>query len=208
VKAAVVALSLFAAAAVARAEPDPTAQAREHYEAGRALFKIGDYREAMREFALGYELSPKPEFLINVGHCHRRLGQLEQARDQYQRFLRDAPPDHKRRKEVEQLVAEVEHELEARNAKAPPAPAVGNPARAPAVAAPPTVPAPAAAAPAAVTLTAAPPPPKKSFIRRHWWIIPAATLAAAGLAVGLGVGLTRNGNNPCSDPSIVCVPVK
>jgi tetratricopeptide (TPR) repeat protein len=206
VRTVLLAVSLLAAAAVARAEPDSTAQAREHYEAGRALFKIGDYREAMREFALGYELSPKPEFLINVGHCHRRLGQLEQARDQYQRFLRDAPADHKRRHEVEVLVGDVEHELAARDARPAPPPVAPPPASAP-LSAPVVAPPPAAAATPAVTLTAAP-PPKKSFIRRHWWIIPVATVAAAGLAVGLGVGLTRSGNNPCADPSIVCVPVK
>ncbi|HZS41659.1 MAG TPA: hypothetical protein VFF06_32740 [Polyangia bacterium] len=201
----VLALGVLAAAVSfappARAEPDPTAQAREHYEAGRALFKIGDYREAMREFALGYELSPKPEFLINVGHCHRRLGQLEQARDQYQRFLRDAPADNKRRHEVELLVAEVERELAAQREVKPPPPV--EPPR-PVVVSP----APPPAVPAVALVAAPAPPPKKSFIRRHWWIIPVTAVAVAGIAVGLGVGLTRGGNNPCSDPSIVCVPVK
>jgi hypothetical protein len=53
-------------------------------------------------------------------------------------------------------------------------------------------PSPAAVAPAAVALTstttAAPP---RSFARRHWWIFPVVGVVVAGVAVGLGVGLTQ-----------------
>jgi hypothetical protein len=41
-------------------------------------------------------------------------------------------------------------------------------------------------------------------MRRNWWVIPVVTVAAAGAAVGLGVGLTRN--NVCGGAD-ACVAI-
>lgn len=77
------------AAAVAR--PDRSAEARRQFMVGERLFRAGRYREAARAYQRGYRLSKRPGFLINIAHCHVRLGEPEQAREQYQRFLAEAP---------------------------------------------------------------------------------------------------------------------
>src|SRR3954467_11063977 len=71
---------------------DPVASARTHFEAGRALYQLGNYNDALREFAAGYELAPRPQFLLNLGQCYRELDDLQHAREMYQRYLHDAPP--------------------------------------------------------------------------------------------------------------------
>src|SRR4051794_25921696 len=70
-----------------RAEPDREERARAHFEAGRVQYNLGDYKGAVREFAEGYRLVPRPQFLVNLGQAYRRLGQLERAREMYNRFL-------------------------------------------------------------------------------------------------------------------------
>src|SRR5437588_12384629 len=87
-----VVLSLCAAlAAPARAGGDDETRARGHYEIGLGLYRLGDYRGALKEFAAGYELMPRPGFLLNLGQTYRKLGQLARARDLYQQFLAAAP---------------------------------------------------------------------------------------------------------------------
>jgi hypothetical protein len=178
--------------ATARAETPVEKQARAHFEAGRALYRVDAYADAIREFAVGYDLTRKPEFLINIGLCQHKLGLLVEARDEYQRFLREVPVDHPRRAEVEVVLRELEVELAAQKA--------GEPKPAPVAAAQPVAP---VAAPATTVVIT---PVRRPFIRRHWWIVPVVTVAAAGIAVGLGLGLTQN---PCSGPDVgVCVHLK
>jgi tetratricopeptide (TPR) repeat protein len=121
-------LALGAGTAWAQSE-DPVARARTHFEAGRALYQLGNYTEAAREFAAGYELVPKPQFLLNLGQCYRKLDQLEQARNMYQRYLTDAPASDPERPQAEQILDEIERQIAARQANAPPPPAPAPPAR-------------------------------------------------------------------------------
>src|SRR5947207_10630860 len=76
---------------VARADSDVETRARGHYEIGLGLYRLGDYRGALKEFAAGYELAPRPGFLLNLGQTYRRLGRLGRARDLYKQFLAAAP---------------------------------------------------------------------------------------------------------------------
>jgi tetratricopeptide (TPR) repeat protein len=157
----------------ARAEsPDGTARARTHFEAGRALYILGNYSDAIREFAAGYQLAPRPQFLINLGQSHRKLGDLPKARDMYRKFLSEAPPDDPDRAAAKQVLDDVEREIAARPAAPlpPPVPAV-----------PVVAPAPAPATTASVSAE----PRRRPFIARHWWIIPTSAVVAAGLAVGI-----------------------
>src|SRR6185312_11895333 len=75
---AVVAILLSAAIATpARAAgSDDEERARGHYEIGLGLYRLGDYRGALEEFAAGYELARKPGFLLNLGQTYRKLGEL------------------------------------------------------------------------------------------------------------------------------------
>ena len=175
---------------------DDLARARTHFEAGRALFHLGNYTESVREFAAGYQLAPRPLFLFNLGQCYRKLDDLTKAREMYQRYLRDAPPSDPERVEAQDELVEIDKLIAARpsppppvkTTKAEPLPRVAQPA--------PSL----APAPTAVTLTRAAPPPKKSFIKRHWWIIP-VSVAVVGLAVGLGAyyGTRQSSQVKCED---------
>jgi tetratricopeptide (TPR) repeat protein len=76
-------------------------------EAGKRLFrrgedfiKAGNYRAAAEAFEEGYAAAPRVGFLVNIGNCYRKLGELGRARQFYQRFLDAAPADHPSRTEV------------------------------------------------------------------------------------------------------------
>jgi tetratricopeptide (TPR) repeat protein len=164
----------------ARAESaDDLARAKTHFEAGRALYQLGSYPEAVREFTAGHQLAPRPQFLLNLGQCYRKLGDLEQARAMYQRFLGEVAADDPQRAEAEEVLAVIERSL------------ADNP--------PPVV----AAAPAASGATVKPAPRDKPFIKRHWWIIP-ASVVVAGVGVGLGVYYGTRSSSPCSSANLGC----
>ena len=70
---------------------DRAAQARQHYEAGVSLFEAGNKEQALGEFQLANELSPKKENLFMVAQCQYHLGLLKEARANYQQFLAQTP---------------------------------------------------------------------------------------------------------------------
>src|SRR5262245_17494474 len=89
-------LAAFGARAT-HAQPTPPAddsrqaEAKAYFERGSAHYKAGRYLEARAEFAAGYELSHRPLFLFNMAECSRLDGNLELAREGYERYLREAP---------------------------------------------------------------------------------------------------------------------
>src|SRR5262245_51526681 len=93
-----------------RAEEDSMARARAHFEVGRGMYRLGNYSEALREFSAGYQLAPKPQFLINLGQCYRKLNQLTRAHQMYEKFLAEAPPNDPERESVKRLLAETERQ--------------------------------------------------------------------------------------------------
>lgn len=176
---------------------DATSRARTHYEAGRALYNLGNYSDAAREFLAGYQLAPRREFLINLGQTYRKLEDLPRAHGMYTKYLEEAPADDARRDWVRKQLADVDKRIRdaGGDPNAPPAPAPSpEPSPIPAVAA-----SPAAAAPAATTDA----PPKKSFIRRHWWIIPVSAVVAAG--IGVGIYFAVRPPDPCAGAQIDCI---
>lgn len=185
-------LTLLAATA-ARAAGDDEERARAHFEAGRVQYNLGDYKAAVHEFAAGYRLLPRPEFLVNLGQAYRRLGELERAREMYERFMADAPPDDHARPQVKLLIDEVNREIARRASAAPPQPQQNT------------------------TLTPIPElenptPPKPpnatnvSFVRRNWWIFPVGGVVLAGIAVGIYFA-TRPTPLNCSTAEFGCLPV-
>jgi hypothetical protein len=189
-------LALASRSALAQSSEDQIARARTHFEAGRALYQLGNYNEAVREFKAGYELVPRPQFLLNLGQCYRKLNDLEKAREMYQRYLRDAPVTDMERPQAQQILAEIERQIAASKppASPPPQPAPSESRRR----------APSQAAPAASVTVIRPAPPreKRPFIRRHWWIFPASAVVV-GVAVGVGVYYgTRT--DPCAGANLAC----
>src|SRR4051794_39314445 len=92
-------LMLLLSCGWARAQSDDAlARARSHFEAGRALYNLQQYTDAIREFSAGYQLVNKPQFLVNLAQCYDRLASgtsdlagrrdaLEHARDLYNKYL-------------------------------------------------------------------------------------------------------------------------
>jgi tetratricopeptide (TPR) repeat protein len=105
------------APAAAADPPDLMNLARTHYEAGRALYQLGKYEQAVVEFEEGYRLAPRPSFLVNLAQAYRQLGRVDQARAMYEKFLAAAPMDDPMRADVKQILATLPH------AAAPPGPA-------------------------------------------------------------------------------------
>jgi tetratricopeptide (TPR) repeat protein len=191
---------VLAAAAPAHAEGDREQRARAHYEVGLGMYHLGNYREALREFSAGYELSPRPQFLINLGQVYRKLHDLDRAREMFARYLAQTPKDAPDRHDVQQLLEEVERE----RAQAPPPVSTEPP--------PPDAPAPSltpAATPAPASLVAAPAaPPRRSAIRRYWWTIPVGAVVL-GAAVGLTLYFTLPPSQvACTSATINCVDLR
>jgi tetratricopeptide (TPR) repeat protein len=67
----------FAIPAWSQADPDELA--RRHFESGAAYFEQAEYDSALREFRKSYELSKRPEILLNIATVHERLANLSAA---------------------------------------------------------------------------------------------------------------------------------
>jgi tetratricopeptide (TPR) repeat protein len=158
---------------VSRAEEDAESRARAHYQIGVGLYRLGDYRGALKEFAAGYDLAHKAGFLLNLGQTCRKLGELGRARDYYRQFLDEAPAGDPARPQARQVLEELDEALR----RSPPEAAV-----APASA--------AAAAPAdAEPEPRVGPPAVRAAPHRH-----RRALQIAGITVGIaGVGLVGGG---------------
>ena len=170
---------------------DPLGRARTHFEAGRALYQLGNYNEALREFGAGYELAPRPQFLLNLGQCYRKLNDLDKAREYYQRYLHEAPPTDPERAQAQQILVEIERSIAERDTAA-----------ASAAAPPPVVAATVVTPASAATLTARAAPPRRTWIKRNWWIVP---VGAVVVGVGLGLGVyygTRS--SACDGANLAC----
>jgi tetratricopeptide (TPR) repeat protein len=175
------ALALLAAlAAPARADDEAETRARAHLEIGRGMYRLGDYRGALKEFAAGYALAPKPGFLINIGQTYRKLGDFAHARDLYRKFLESAPADDAQRPEATAILSELEAWLRAHPQAATPEPAAETSAPAAAT----------ARAPAAATGSAP------------------ATGAAAGSATGAPAGSASATGVPAGSASVAAAPVR
>ncbi|MCA1663140.1 MAG: tetratricopeptide repeat protein [Myxococcales bacterium] len=193
---ALVVMVLACARAAQAQTDDPVTRARTHFEAGRALYQLGNYDEALREFAAGYQLVPRPQFLLNLGQCYRRLDELENARAMYQRYLHDAPPTDLERSQAQQILAEIDKRIADRQAAAAASPATVTPLGHSATALPPSM-------AAMATLTQTAPAPRRSWITRNWWIIPAGAVVV-GVAIGLGSYYGTRAADPCSGANLTC----
>jgi hypothetical protein len=92
------------AAGLQSASAPVQASAREAYAAGQALFAEGKYAEAKLAFDRAYALVPNPIVLLSSAECEVRLGNIESAHSQLQRYLSERP-DAPDRAQVEQKAA-------------------------------------------------------------------------------------------------------
>jgi tetratricopeptide (TPR) repeat protein len=98
---------------IARANDDPRAAARSHYERGNELAGNGAYETALAEFRQAYEKSPHFAVLYNVGLCHVALGRPVEAIDAFRKYLAEGRSEvpAARRDEVEAQIATLESRL-------------------------------------------------------------------------------------------------
>lgn len=95
-------------AGVAHAERETDLDvARDHYQAGRALFEEGRYRDALAEFARADAVVSSPMNRYNIALCHERLGNDQAAISEYRAYLR-ALPDADNRRDVEARISALE----------------------------------------------------------------------------------------------------
>jgi tetratricopeptide (TPR) repeat protein len=162
--------------------------ARSHFVAGEAEYARGRWREALREFEIGYALSPRPEFLINFAQVRRKLGEYDAAERECRRYLATAPPPELAA-QAQRLLQQIEDERARAPVPPPPSPTptptpMTNATPAPMTNAtpPPTT----NATQLATQLSAAPPPPKR---RSRAWIAPVvvAGVLVVGGAITLGL---------------------
>ena len=86
-------------------------RARQHFFDGKKAFEEKRYPAALEEFQAGYDLEPKPGFLLDMGHAARKMGDLPRARELYERFLETDPPEADRHM-AQQFLAEIDRKLE------------------------------------------------------------------------------------------------
>jgi tetratricopeptide (TPR) repeat protein len=101
------------------------AKAKALFERGEAFYKLGEYEKALNEYRESFLVSKAPLLLLNIAQCYRYLSQYEEAKHNYEAFVRE-DPNSPYRKEMEGKIAEMETILEAkrREASKPPAPLV------------------------------------------------------------------------------------
>jgi tetratricopeptide (TPR) repeat protein len=157
------------------------AQARAHFDKGRAYFQVDEYRQAIDEFKAAHVEKPDPAFLYNIAECYRHLGEIAEALTYYRRFLSLAPANDRSRPAVEKRVAELQ--------KTAPAPRPLPPnATTPPPAPMPTTPPPATVEPPVALLVGEPPPSAATeapFYKRGWFIATAAAVVVVGAGIGV-----------------------
>ncbi len=86
---------------------DDRARARQHFNKGQTHYKLGQFEKALNEYSQAYKLAPLAGFLFNIGQCHRRLEDYEQAIFFLKGYLREKPKA-KNRALVEDLIKDAE----------------------------------------------------------------------------------------------------
>jgi tetratricopeptide (TPR) repeat protein len=180
---------LLALGSTARAEDAEAG--RRYFKKGQELLKENDYRGAVKAFEAGYAAAPRVGFLLNIGNCYRKLGELGKAREHYWRFLDAAPKDHPSRpavmdylRQMEQIEADgvaVDGAAAARAAAIPSPPTEPNVFRAPTPAAQPITPRLPEAPAGGLSVVDARPVEEKPPVYKRWWFW---TLVGGAVAAG------------------------
>jgi tetratricopeptide (TPR) repeat protein len=84
-------------------EDDATTRARELFKQAEVHFSLGEFEKALRLYKEAFKTKPMPEFLFNIGQCHRNMEQCDKALFFFRQFLVRAP-EAPNRKDVEQLI--------------------------------------------------------------------------------------------------------
>lgn len=95
--------------------------ARRHFKAGQRAYKAKEYATAAERFRKGYELDPRPGFLLNIAQSYRMAENYEQAIKFYELYLTQKPKSPLRA-QVENLIGELKEKRDAQEATSEPKP--------------------------------------------------------------------------------------
>ncbi len=78
-------------------------EAAGHFDRGQALYKKGDFKEAIKAYEAANAIAPHPAALFNIARCHVNLGHPEQALKYYKMALHNTS-DTTSRADIEQRI--------------------------------------------------------------------------------------------------------
>jgi hypothetical protein len=153
----------------------------------REAFAAGRYDEALDMFAKLYAQTLHPVYLRNIGRCHQKLRQPDQAIDKFREYLakeKKIAPDE--RKEIEGYIKEMEtlHDEQAKQNNPPPNPP-------PTVVTPVTPPLPFNPYPppppttTSSAMLVAQPSPEEAPVYKKWWFWTGIGVVVAGTVVAV-----------------------
>jgi hypothetical protein len=83
-------------------------EARAAFQRGGQFYQDSDWAHAIEAYRQAFDLWPNPVILFNLAQAYRRDGQLTQATETFQRYLREAPQiSNEQRVEVEEAIREI-----------------------------------------------------------------------------------------------------
>jgi hypothetical protein len=115
---ALLALGLATGSVPARGQDSPDELARRHFESGAAYLQESDYDNALKAFEKAYDLSKRPEILLNIATVHERRSDLKQAVASLEKYL-EVAPEGDQRGIVEARIANLQKRIEAEEKSAP-----------------------------------------------------------------------------------------
>jgi hypothetical protein len=83
--------------------------AQQHFKEGEQRYGARQFQAALDEYQAGFTILPLPGFLVNIGQCYRRMGDLPHARSTFQRFVL-AAPDSPLVPEIRELISEIDRQ--------------------------------------------------------------------------------------------------
>ena len=78
-------------------------EAAKHFDRGQALYKKGDFKEAIKAYQAANAIAPHPAALFNIARCHVNLGHPEKALKYYKMALHNTA-DPTSRADIEQRI--------------------------------------------------------------------------------------------------------
>ncbi|HEX3772958.1 MAG TPA: tetratricopeptide repeat protein [Polyangiaceae bacterium] len=186
-------LALLTAQAPALAQSSSDDLARPHFESGAAYLEESDYDHALEAFQKAYDLSKRPEILLNIATVHERKAELQPAIDALNQFLSVAPPNDEQIDAVKLRIQNLQKRL------------ADDSARVSATPAPPSAPPTQISTPTTAPLAPVAPPaptPSSSSARLPAFI----ALGIGGLAAGGAVVTGIIANSDYQDAKSSCSP--
>jgi hypothetical protein len=115
------ACSVWLCSATGHAQSTSDDLARRHFDSGVAYLEESDYDNALKAFQKAYELSKRPEILLNVATVHERRSDLPAAVAALKGYL-EAAPQGQHAETVKLRIQNLEKRLQEQAASAPPTP--------------------------------------------------------------------------------------